>query len=521
MDQLYIDEQKYWKCTRCEQINPGQELCQSQACLSKMEERLCLVCKQIKPIYTGQKNCSTCVIKSIELKFGRCIECKIVNTGKNWCRICNSKRFQQNFNNWTSGNDDIDKFIQNIQLSALSHYQLLEWIPYERFSKPIYIAEGGFGKVYKAKWKDGYILYWDLNENKWKRNYQNDGNYVDVALKILNNSQKITFEFINEIALYSKIHEVKISDLVIRCYGISQDPETKDYIMVMKYADNGNLRNYLRIKKKKSHKVKKKLNLDSKLLTYKFKINIIKNITSGLKKIHGKGFIHRDLHIGNIVCFVNSVCITDMGFCKPANYNELENTKKNVYGVLPYVAPEILRGNPYTKFSDIYSLGIIMYEILSELPPYYDISHDGYLALNICKGLRPRYDIEVPQLILHVIKRCLDANPLNRPSTKELARTFNEWIDDFNKYLKNIMDKKESIKPELVKQIEDINDSSSDSNLSKMHPKAIYTSRLLDFNNLPKPKNSHDYYKDYNNISNLKYSEPDFSWSSNSSNESI
>ena len=38
-------------------------------------------------------------------------ECYQINTGINWCQICNSKRFQQNFNNWTSGNNNIDKFI--------------------------------------------------------------------------------------------------------------------------------------------------------------------------------------------------------------------------------------------------------------------------------------------------------------------------------------------------------------------------------------------------------------------------
>ncbi len=64
------------------------------------------------------------------------------------CQACNSKRFQQNFNNWTSDNNDIDKFIQNIQLLAYNNYKVLEWIPYDRFYD---IIKGGFGKVYRAK----------------------------------------------------------------------------------------------------------------------------------------------------------------------------------------------------------------------------------------------------------------------------------------------------------------------------------------------------------------------------------
>ena len=63
--------------------------------------------------------------------------------------------------------------------------------------------------------------------------------------------------------------------------------------------------------------------------------------------------------------------------------------------ILPYVAPEILRGQNYTKAADIYSFGIIMYEVFSGLPPYHDVSHDDRLAIKICKGLKPRFNIKV------------------------------------------------------------------------------------------------------------------------------
>ena len=66
-------------------------------------------------------------------KFGICEECNQENTEPDWCRSCNAKRFRQNFKNWTSGNIDIDKFIQHTQLSATNRYKVLEWIPYDRF----------------------------------------------------------------------------------------------------------------------------------------------------------------------------------------------------------------------------------------------------------------------------------------------------------------------------------------------------------------------------------------------------
>src|ERR1043165_6990499 len=100
---------------------------------------------------------------------GLCKGCKQPNTGYNWCQPCNSKRFQQNFKNWTSGNSDVDKLIQESQLNAKYCEEILKWIEYDRFENIEYITKGGFGKVYKANWKDGYIRYWNYETNQWKR----------------------------------------------------------------------------------------------------------------------------------------------------------------------------------------------------------------------------------------------------------------------------------------------------------------------------------------------------------------
>src|SRR5436190_24309301 len=101
--------------------------------------------------------------------------------------ICNAIHFQQNFENWTSGNHDIDKFIQDIQLSMHDNYEIfkkvLEWIPYDRFYDIEYIAKGGYGKVYKANWVDGRIHQWNDKNQSWQRQNKN----MFVALKRLDN----------------------------------------------------------------------------------------------------------------------------------------------------------------------------------------------------------------------------------------------------------------------------------------------------------------------------------------------
>src|SRR5581483_6952801 len=121
---------------------------------------------------------------------GLCDECRQPNTEYDWCRICNAKRFQQNFKNWTSGNNDVDKFIQKVQLKANYFLELTEWIEYDRFENIEYLAKGGFGTVFKAIWKDGP---WEIDY--YSKQLKRTGK-TKVALKCLHNSRNITAEFL-------------------------------------------------------------------------------------------------------------------------------------------------------------------------------------------------------------------------------------------------------------------------------------------------------------------------------------
>ena len=125
---------------------------------------------------------------------GRCNECNQIIENC-WCKTCNAIHFQQKFKNWTSGNVDIDKFIQEAQLSTKNWDKVLEWIPYDRFYDIEYIAKGGFGKVYRANWIDGRIWNWDIKNQNWERAFSHEF----VALKSLNNSKNVTLEFLNEV----------------------------------------------------------------------------------------------------------------------------------------------------------------------------------------------------------------------------------------------------------------------------------------------------------------------------------
>src|SRR5436190_1399866 len=198
---------------------------------------------------------------------------------------------------------------------------------------------------------------------------------------------------------------------VVYLYGITKDPKTNDFMIIMNYAKNGSLR--------------KHLNNSFNSMNWIRKFGILYEIAGGLNEIHDNGLIHRDFHCGNILNYSDIITyITDLGLCQPANEKTSQTDEKKIYGVLPYVDPEILRGREYTQASDIYGFGIISYEVCTGLPPYHDISHEEPLAVRICQGLRPKSNYKIPQLILDIIKQCWDANPLKRPKAKELEELF-------------------------------------------------------------------------------------------------
>ena len=121
-----------------------------------------------------------------------CEECDQIHS-TTWCQSCSSKHFQNNFEKWTSKNDEIDKILQKVQLDAKGSNKVMEWIPYSRLLVKRQIAEGGFGTIYLANWLDGAIYYWNNDYQKWNRN-----TYQQVALKVLKNSNNLSFNLLKE-----------------------------------------------------------------------------------------------------------------------------------------------------------------------------------------------------------------------------------------------------------------------------------------------------------------------------------
>jgi serine/threonine protein kinase len=196
-----------------------------------------------------------------------------------------------------------------------------------------------------------------------------------------------------------------------------------------------------------------------------------------LDEMHKKNFIHGNLHHGNILSSHNTVFISDLGSTK---YFQSINVKENIYGVLPFIAPEVLRGKPYTKANDIYSFSMIMWEFISGIPPYNDKAYSLQLGLNIYNGERPEIIENIPQCYIDLMKKCWNNDPLKRPNASEVRNIINAWINHIcdesisKESEENIV---EFYKADKVLQINDLTNIMA----IKSHSQTYNTSRLLDF----------------------------------------
>ncbi|CAB4443347.1 unnamed protein product [Rhizophagus irregularis] len=336
------------------------------------------------------------------------------------------------------GNNDIDEFIKDTIYNAKysKGYPLfLEWF-------------------YSARWIDGKAEYKRQNDGSWKK--KEEPKPIKVALKKLNDSQNISANYLNEIKTLWIIY-FNDSSNYLEFYGITKDTKTGEFMMIIQLADQGNLRSIL------------SSNFNN--IFWNEKLKVLVSIGYDLKNLHKLGYFHKDFHSGNLLQNidannVNLTYVSDFGLSGQSNEQKSDN---KICGVLPYIAPEVLNGEPYTLSSDIYSFGVIMAELSFGKPPFYNRKHDISLVLEICNGIRPEFGKGTPEIYKKLAYRCMSAIPNQRPTADELFDILGFWYNsnnDANKEIPNISTSYEKI------------------------PDAIYTSRVFTFSNLPKPVNS-------------------------------
>src|ERR1051325_9086512 len=159
---------------------------------------------------------------------------------------------------------------------------------------------------------------------------------------------------------------------------------------------------------------------------------MLNDITQSLKSIHDSGLVHKYLHSGNVLIHDDHAFVGDLGLCSKIQ----DNDSTSLYGVMPYVAPEVLRGNQFTVSSDIYSFGMLMYELAISLPPYHNYSSDESLLHDICDEVRPKVPEGIPNCYVELMTKCWSQDPEDRPNADYLAQIIEGWNENVSEEFK-------------------------------------------------------------------------------------
>ena len=257
------------------------------------------------------------------------------------------------------------------------------------------IGEGGMANVYLA-----YDTILDRN----------------VAVKVLRgdlaNDEKFVRRFQREALSASSLSNPNI----VEVYDVGED--NGEYYIVMEYVEGKHLKALLKKRGK---------------LTVPEVIDIALQITNGLSVAHDSYIIHRDIKPQNILILENGLIkITDFGIAVAMNATQLTQTN-SVMGSVHYLPPEQASGKGATLQSDIYSIGILMYELLTGKLPFRG-DNAVEIALKHLKEPMPSIRDElpdIPQSVENIILKATAKNPKNRyPDAREMHEDLKTCLDE-------------------------------------------------------------------------------------------
>ncbi len=300
------------------------------------------------------------------------------------------------------------------------------------------IGEGGMANVYLA-----YDTILDRN----------------VAVKVLRGDLATDEKFVRRFQREALSASSLSNPNIVEVYDVGED--NGEYYIVMEYVEGKHLKNLLKKRGK---------------LTVSEVVDIVLQITNGLSVAHDSYIIHRDIKPQNILILDNGLIkITDFGIAVAMNATQLTQTN-SVMGSVHYLPPEQASGKGATLQSDIYSIGILMYELLTGKLPFKG-DNAVEIALKHLKEPMPsiRDEIpDIPQSVENIILKATAKNPKNRYAdaremhedlktcldesrANELKITFKypEYDYDDTKLLKTVKETKKETKKEEKKDIKE------------------------------------------------------------------
>ena len=277
------------------------------------------------------------------------------------------------------------------------------------------------------KINDRYQIIRSIGEGGMANVYLAHDTILDrnVAVKILRGDLAQDEKFVKKFQREANAAATIIHPNVVEMYDVGKDDD--NYFIVMEYIDGQTLKNL--IKKRGA-------------LTLPEVIDIMLQLTSAIECAHDKYIIHRDIKPQNILMLDDgTIKVTDFGIATAINAQELTQTN-SVMGSVHYLPPEMANGSGSTIRSDIYSMGILMFELLTGKVPF---KGDNAVEVAIKQLKEPipsvtKINPEIPQSVENIILACCAKNPKNRyKNVTEMRNDLLECMKEENRNVRRLV----------------------------------------------------------------------------------
>lgn len=215
------------------------------------------------------------------------------------------------------------------------------------------------------------------------------------------------------------------------------------FCIITEYLSGGSLRNYLNLQEPYS-------------LCLELVLKLALDIAHGMNYLHSQGILHRDLKSDNLLLGEDmQIKVADFGISCLENHS---GSPKGFTGTYRWMAPEMINEKQHTKKVDVYSFAIVLWELLTALTPFHDMTplqaafavsqkvqmiflrcsffiifesaSNKYIFIFL-KNARPPLPANCPMALSQLMTQCWSSNPNKRPHFEEIVSILNQYSDSF------------------------------------------------------------------------------------------